>query len=148
MKSLITTAIAACAWMSWAAFAQSPATCPTLPVDTGLRWEQLDGPGFLFCKALREDGSEAFAVTVSRDSPFEPQRRNRAEETRIAGQPAWWYRSEIAGQEDAIAREALVEVDDRHVAHISLRAASEEQKRQAMEQVQALRFQDARLSSN
>ena len=93
------------------------------------------------------DGSEAFAVTISDSSPFEPNRRNRAEPTSIAGHQGHWYRSEIAGQ-DVIARETLVEVDGGKVAHISLRAADETQKAQAMRQVQALRFEDARLSSN
>jgi hypothetical protein len=147
MSNLYRVALAILVLAPGAAFAQSLAGCPTLPADTGLKWEQLDGPGFVFCRALRGDGSEAFAVTLSDNSPFEPNRRNRAEPASIAGHQGHWYRSEIAGQ-DVIARETLVEVDGGGVAHISLRAADKAQKAQAMQQVQALRFEDARLSSN
>lgn len=147
MNSLIRVALAALVLMPMAAPAQSAAACPGLPSDSGLRWEQLAGPGFVFCRALRADGSEAFAVTLSSDSPFEPNRRNRAEEGSIGGQGAHWYRSEIASDPDAIAREALVELGPGQVAHVSLRADSEAQKAEAMRQVGALRFDDARLSS-
>ena len=147
MSNLYRAVLAVLVLAPGVAFAQSLASCPSLPADTGLRWEQLDGPGFVFCRALRGDGSEAFAVTISDDSPFEPSRRNRAEPASIAGQQGHWYRSEIAGQ-DVIARETLVEVNGGSVAHISLRAADEAQKTQVMQQVQALRFEDARLSSN
>lgn len=146
-NSLLRTALAVLVLTPLAASAQSVATCPNLAGNSELRWERLDGPGFMFCRALRGDGSEAFAVTISASSPFKPNRRQRAEPASIAGQESHWYRSEIAGQ-DVIARETLVDVDGDTVAHISLRAADEAQKAQAMQQVQALRFQDARLSSN
>lgn len=152
MKRLIRMGSAVLALACGAAFAQSAhtaSTCPSLPQGSGLKWSLLEGPGFLFCKALRDtDGGEAFAVTLSRSSPFKPRRRDRAERADIAGGDGWWYRSEIAGNDGAIARETLVEVDAQRVAHISLRAASEDAKAQAMRQVQALRFEDARLSSN
>ncbi len=148
MNSLIRVVLATLALMPMAAPAQSAATCPGLPAGSDLSWEQLAGPDFVFCRAMRADGSEAFAVTLSSDNPFEPSRRNRAEEGSIAGQGIYWYRSEIAGDPDAIARETLVELGDGQVAHVSLRATSEEQKAQAMRQIGALRFADARLSSN
>ncbi len=148
MNRLVSLAVALCALVPLGAYAQSSASCPTLPVDAGLRWEQLDGPGFLFCKAVRDsDGGEAFAVTISRKSPFKPRRTDRAEEASIAGTPVHWYRSELAGQ-SVIIRETLLELGPDRVAHISLRAPDEEAKAQAMQQVQALGFQDARLSSN
>ena len=149
MKRTSRVAIAILALLPVGAFAQSMTACPNLPAGDGLRWERLDGPGFVFCKAIRNsDGSEAFAVTVAADSPFQPNRRNRAEQASIDGRSGYWYRSEIAADPDAIARETLVEIDARHVAHISLRATSEEQKAEAMRLAQGLRFQDALLSSN
>ncbi len=147
MNSLIRVALATLALVPMTALAQS-AGCPELPPASGLKWEQMAGPDFVFCRAVRGDGSEAFAVTISGDSPFEPSRRNRAEEGSVAGQGIYWYRSEIASDPDAIARETLVELDADQVAHISLRAASEEQKAEVMRQIGALRFGDARLSSN
>lgn len=137
----------ACLLLAGSAFAQS-SDCPALPAESGLSWQKLDGPGFLFCKAMRADGSQAFAVTISRESPFKPRRGDRAEEASIDGRDVHWYRSEIAADPDAIVRETLVELGEDRVAHITLRAASEEQKLEAMQQAQTLSFRDARLSSN
>ena len=146
MHRLMPMALAIFALLPFGANAQTAANCPTLPADSGLKWDVLDGPGFLFCKALRADGSEAFAVTISHKSPFKPSRSHRAETGSVAGQSVHWYRSEIAGTE--IARETLVELGDEDVAHISLRAANDGAKDRAMQQVQALQFDDVRLSSN
>lgn len=150
MNYLRLAAFAALAFAASAASAQSaPSACPTLPADSGLRWESMDGPGFVFCRALRDtDQSEAFAVTISRDSPFRPSRGDRAEQASIAGQQGYWYRSQIASAPGTIAREALVEVDAQHVAHISFRAASQADMARNQQLVQALRFDDARLTSN
>lgn len=139
-------ALAAC--VPLCAGAQTASTCPDLPPAAELHWERLNSSGLLFCRALREDGSEAFAVTLSYSSPFDPRRAKRAEQATIAGQQVHWYRSEIAGQQDAIARETLIEIDADSVAHVSLRASSEEQKLEIMRQVERLNFADARLSSN
>src|SRR3546814_7644969 len=62
---------------------------------------------------------------ISADSPFDPRRSNRGEETVIDGHETHWYRGEIASAPDAQVRETLIELDDGRVAHISLRAASE-----------------------
>lgn len=151
-SSRVACAILSVMLMPVAALAQgAPAACPGLPADAGLHWEQLQGAGFVFCRALRGDGGEAFAVTLSGDSPFEPNRRNRAEEGSVGGHGAWWYRSEIAGKEDVIARETLVELGDGRLAHVTLRAGDEAQLQATMAQVGALRFGgavDARLGSN
>jgi len=129
--------------------AQTPDNCPTLAADGGLSWKQLDGPGFTFCKALRDsDGSEAFAVTISEDSPFKPRRGDRAEQASIDGHDVYWYRSEVAAAPDALVRETLLELEQDRVAHISLQAGSQEQLADLLRQVGAIRFQEKRLSSN
>lgn len=138
----------ACLLLAGGALAQPVGGCPMLPADSGVQWDKLDGPGFTYCKAIRsDDGSQAFAVMIGRDSPFRPRRGNRAEATVIDGREASWYRSEIAADPDAIVRETLVDLGRSHVAHITLRADSEEQKQAAMRQVELLRFQDVLLSS-
>lgn len=131
------------------ALAQSPGTCPSLPASSGLSWEKVDGPGFTFCKAIRsEDGSQAFAVMIGRDSPFRPRRSDRAEASVIDGRSVHWYRGEIATRPDAIVRETLIELDRDHVAHITLRAGSVAQKDATLRQLETLRFQTALLSRN
>lgn len=147
-KFVRATCVAFVALVPLCAVAQTTSSCPDLPPAADLRWERMDASGLLFCRALRADGSEAFAVTISYSSPFDPRRAKRAEEATIAGQKVHWYRSEIAGQQDAIARETLVEIDADSVAHVSLRASSEEQKQEVMRQVERVTFADARLSSN
>jgi hypothetical protein len=135
--------------LAGAAHAQSTGNCPTLAADSGLTWKQLDGPGFTFCKALRDaDGSEAFAVTISEDSPFKPRRGDRAEQASIDGQNVYWYRSEVAAAPNVLVRETLLELEQDRVAHISMHAGSQEQLAELLRQVDAIRFQEKRLSSN
>ena len=47
-----------------------------------------------------------------------------------------------------LVRETLIELDRDHVAHISFRAANEEELVQAIRAVEGIRFQGTRLSSN
>lgn len=139
----------ACLLLAGGAWAQATGDCPAMAADSGMAWEKLDGPGFTFCKAIRSaDGSQAFAVMIGRDSPFKPRRSDRAEPALIDGHRLFWYRGELAADPDAIVRETLVELDRNHVAHITLRADSEDQKTATMRQVEALRFQGALLSRN
>lgn len=129
--------------------AQSTADCPTLPADSGLAWDRLDSADFTFCKAIRDgDARQVFAVMIAEDSPFRPNRGNRAEETVIDGREAHWYRGELAGNPDMLVRETLIELDSDRVAHISFRAATEEELAQAIRAVEGIRFQGERLSSN
>jgi len=131
------------------AHAQSASSCPTLPANSGLEWQVLDGPDFIFCKALRvSDGAEYFAVTLSKKSPFDPKRGNRVASTVIDGHEVYWYKSELATAPGAQVRETLVKVDDDHVAHISVRAPSDQQLVDAMQKVERIRFGTTQLSSN
>lgn len=145
------TCLLAAACLLWAGHthAQSTGDCPSLPAESGLAWEKLDGDQFVFCKAIRSsDGGQAFAVTLSADSPFKPRRSDRLGETVIDGHQTHWYSSEVAGNPALLVRETLVELGNDRVAHIALRAGSEEELAQSMGAVERLQFADARLSSN
>lgn len=127
--------------------AQSTIACPTLPAGSGMAWEKLDGPGYTFCKAIRDsDGQQVLAVMITGEAPFRPRRSNRTEEAWIDGTGTWWYSSELSGSTGVEVRETLVELDRDHVAHISLRATNEADMSQAMLLAEALRFDDVRLS--
>src|SRR3546814_14343652 len=76
---------------------------------------------------------------ISADSPLDPRRSNRGEETVIDGHETHWYRGEIASAPDAQVRETLIELDDGRVAHISLRAASAAELADALQQAQTMR---------
>jgi hypothetical protein len=129
--------------------AQSGTDCPALPANSGLAWEKLAGDGYTFCKAMRDsDGRQVLAVMITGEAPFRPRRGNRIQEAVIDGNATWWYRSELSGTVGIEVRETLVELDRNHVAHISLRAASEQDLSQGMSLAEALRFDDVRVSIN
>ncbi len=98
--------------------------CPAFSVQerATLRWEPIRAPGMLFCRAVRNDGSEAFALTFSRESPFNPRGTDRAEVGFLKNQPVQWYRGDVATDPDALIREALIDFGGDHVLHISMRA--------------------------
>lgn len=121
--------------------------CPRLEADTGLAWEHVAGPDFDFCKALDPDGVQALGVFIGKESPFEPQRRNRAEDGRIGTRAVTWYRGELAGQPDVHVRETLVELPDGRVAHVWLRADSAEELALDLEMAAGLGFEPVRLGS-
>ncbi|MCW5579940.1 MAG: hypothetical protein KIS72_01160 [Luteimonas sp.] len=130
------------------ASAQSASRCPELPANSGLTWEAMDGPDFLYCKAIPDTGGEqAFSVMLREDPTFRPKRSLRAEEAMIDGHEVRWYRGDVATQPDLIIRETLVELPDKRTAHIMLRAHSEEQRADSQRIAEGLRFADARLGS-
>lgn len=120
--------------------AQDSSACPPLPASASLTWEIIQPQGLVFCRALRADGSQAFAVTLSQESPFRPSRGLREEKAQVNGQSTWWYRSELGGSSTQIVRETLVETADKRVAHISILANTPEQLAQSQQWVSELRF--------
>jgi hypothetical protein len=124
-KLLITLAclwpVAACAQAATDDFFSD---CPAFSVQerATLHWEPIRAPGMLFCRAVRDDGSEAFALTFSRESPFNPRSSNRAETGSFNGQGVQWYRSTVATDPNALIREALIDFGGGHVLHISMSA--------------------------
>src|SRR3546814_16205313 len=99
-------------------------------------------------KALRDSGEEVFSVMISADSPFDPRRSNRDEETVIDGHETHWYRGEIASAPDAQVRETMIELDEGRVAHLSLRDASEAEMAAHLQTAPILRFTGPPLHRN
>ena len=129
--------------------AQSTGSCPSLPADSGLTWETKMAGGTQFCRAVRKDGTEAFGLYIAAESPFKPERSNRAEEARIDGRSINWYRSEIAGRPDVVARETLLKLANGRVAYLWIQATSQDELNRALAQTATLRFEGgAQLSSN
>lgn len=134
--------------MAGFAQAQSTATCPALPADSGLSWETKMAGDTQFCRALRDDGSEAFGLYIASRSAFKPGRANRAEEANIDGRSTYWYRSELAAQPDVQARETVINLRDGRVAYLWIQAHSSQELSSAMAQTGSLRFGNgAQLSS-
>jgi hypothetical protein len=129
------------------AAAQDAGACPYLAADTGLTWEHRGTGDSDFCRALREDGSEAFGLTIAKDAPFKPKGGNRAERVNIDGREVTWYRTEIAGTQIQ-ARETVVQLPDGRVAYIWVQASTPDQLNQALQQTRSMKFGATRLSSN
>lgn len=148
VPGLLSAALLALAGVAQAQVAAPPDACPQLPANSGLAWQHKASPKADFCRAIRADGSEAFGLYISADSPFKPKRSDRQEQASIDGREVYWYRTELANQPNVQARETLVELGNGRMAHMWIQAGSPEQLSQAMQQTQALRFPQTRLSSN
>ncbi|MGY3264204.1 MULTISPECIES: hypothetical protein [unclassified Lysobacter] len=122
------------------AHAQATTTCPTLPADSGLTWETKTAGDTQFCRAMRSDGSEAFGLYMAAQTPFKPNRSDRAEEVKIDGRDTYWYRSELAGQPDVQARETSISLPGGRVAYLWIQANSKDDLTQAITQSSTLRF--------
>ncbi|WP_156911571.1 hypothetical protein [Luteimonas sp. J29] len=129
------------------ALAELPTTCPELPATTGLAWETVAGDDFLFCKAVREDGFQAFSVMLRADSPFRERMSLREEAGRIDGHKVRWYRGQLPNEE-AIVRETLIELGKDLKAHIMLRVEDEAQLADSLRLAEQMRFNDSRIGSN
>ena len=120
----------------WASVAsgQTPAQdafsgCPAFPAETAssLRWEVVQIPNMLLCRAMRaDDATEAFAMTISPESPFKPRRSDRAEVGSLNGRTVQWYRGEVPNEPNVLIRETLIEVRKNLVIHIFMRAKDAE----------------------
>jgi hypothetical protein len=87
-----------------------------------LQWVILQTDSALLCRAVSKDsGKEAFALTLSRKSPFKPDGTLRAEQGQIEGKKLWWYRAEIGGRPNALVRETLIKLNSGGVVHAFIR---------------------------
>ena len=103
--------------------------CPAFPAETAssLRWEVLRIPNMLLCRAMRtDDATEAFAMTISPESPFKPRRGDRAEVGSLNGRTVQWYRGVVPNEPNVLIRETLIEVRKNLVIHIFMRAKDAE----------------------
>jgi hypothetical protein len=103
--------------------------CPAFPADTAssLRWEMMRIPNMLLCRAIRtDDATEAFALTISPESPFRPRRGDRAEVSNLNGRTVQWYRGVVPSEPNVLIRETLIEVKKNLVIHIFMRAKDAE----------------------
>jgi hypothetical protein len=144
MKPLISL-LFLCA-LSGAAQAQEAGGCPQLPT-VQLTWQQRDYGQTTLCRALREDGSEAFGVSITPEAPYDLKRANRRNAGSVGGQGVYWYQGELATKPGALVRETMFELSDGRNVHVWMQADSETQLSQEMGNVQALRFDTKSLSS-
>jgi hypothetical protein len=117
--------------------------CPAFPADAAesMRWEVLRVPNTLLCRALlTEGGAEAFALTVSPESPFKPRRGDRAEIGTLNGRELQWYRGEVPNDKAGMIRETLIRVGEEQVVHVFMRATDPETRARRQQMVLSLPF--------
>ncbi len=130
------------------AVAQTAATdaavgCPSMPEDVAktIRWDAMRIPNMLLCRAiLNETGTEAFAMTISNDTPFRPKRSLRAETGVLDGREVQWYRGEVANEPTAQIRETLIELENDRIVHIFMRAPNAETLAARLKMAEALKL--------
>jgi hypothetical protein len=119
----------------------APTPCPQLPATAGVTWQDISGPGFLFCKALRDsDGTQVLGVTFNAKQTFRPDPTLKVGDTKIDGHDISWYRASVAGVADTHVRETLIKLNDDLYAHIWLRADDVTAMNAAMQLAEQLRF--------
>lgn len=120
-------------------------TCPQFPADAALTlaWNVLRTDSALLCRAVRkDDGAEAFSLTLTRKPPFRPDNALREQAGEIHGQKIWWYRGQIAGRPEELVRETLVTLEGIGVAHVAIRTRDSDSDNldRYRQVVQGLRF--------
>lgn len=127
--------------------AAATGNCPQLPADAGLTWEARSSDAGDFCRALFEDGSEAFGLYITPERSFDPVRRNRAERNfTLDGHEVTWYRTEIASAPGVEARETNVELADGRQVHLWLQAPSPTELPARLQLVGRLHFNGAGIA--
>jgi len=148
MKSMVLL-LAGLLWPGLALAQSAAENCPELPAGSDLSWDVVNGPDFLFCRAISAaDGTQAFSVMLGSDVPFRPDRSLREEEARIDGRKVRWYRGEVATRRDVLVRETLVELGRRSNAHIVVRANSEDLLAQNRMLAERMRFRDTAMGGD
>ncbi|MCA0392609.1 MAG: hypothetical protein LCH70_00590 [Proteobacteria bacterium] len=140
MPRLLALACLTAALLACTPAARADDGCPQLPDGSGLRWEQRDVPGMVFCKALADDGGERFSVVLGKALPFRPDNALAAGRGAIDGRKIRWYRGGDAFRPDLVIRETLLRLGGGREAHIVVRAPSEALLSEWTPLVEGLRF--------
>ncbi len=144
---LVILSCATCAYAQSAA--STTASCPALPATTDdLEWVVLQTDSALLCRAVQKNnGTERFALTMTRKSPFAPVGSLREERGQIQGKKLWWYRSEISGRPDELVRETLVKLGPERVVHVFIRTTDASTLSHYQQVVQNLDFSSTSVAA-
>jgi hypothetical protein len=134
--------------VAWAgcANAQTDAATPCPAASGDFHWTEMLAGQLWLCRAIDDQGEELFALTIVRDSPFRPQRSNRAETGVLGGVELQWYRTELSPPNEFV-REALIEIDRNRKMHIVLRAPDAETMARRQRMVETLELQAAGVAN-
>ena len=98
-------------------------------------------PNMLLCRAIStENGAEAFALTVSPESPFRPRRGDRAEQGMLNDREVQWYRGDVPNEPTVLIRETLIKLREERVVHVFMRANNAQTLAKRQQMVLSLPF--------
>lgn len=140
MRAVLPSALILLLAWSGTVSAQSVSKCPTLPVNSGLSWQEIQNDSLLFCRAVRDDGSDAFALTFTRKPTFSPDRRKSANTSNFGGVALQWYRSSLAGNPSLQVREALLPLENGNNVQFVVRADDDAGLQRAFGEIAALKI--------
>lgn len=85
---------------------QPPMThCPDLPGGSNLQWDQQQRDGYVLCRAVDGNGSDAFNLMLTSEEPsLHLARALRAERAQFADKSIHWYRMDLANDSDEQAQ--------------------------------------------
>jgi hypothetical protein len=115
--------------------------CPLLPPGSGLTWTYAEGSDFAVCYAAAP-GSKAtvLGVYLGNEPNFDPTRATRVATGYVAGKEVIWYRKDSAAEEETLARQTVIALNGRYIAHVWVNAATEAQLRERLAILEHLAF--------
>jgi hypothetical protein len=115
--------------------------CPLLPPDSGLTWSYAEGSDFAVCYASAS-GSKAtvFGVYLGNEPNFDPTRATRVALGHVAGKDVIWYRKDSAAEDETFARQTVIALNGRYIAHLWVNASTEVQLRQRLAILEHIAF--------
>ena len=115
--------------------------CPLLPPDSGLTWTYADGPDFGVCYASAP-GSNAtvFGIYLGNAPSFDPARATRMAAGHVAGKEVIWYRRDSYSGIAPLARQTVIAINNRYIAHIWVNADTEAQLQERLSILERIAF--------
>ena len=115
--------------------------CPLLPPGSGLTWTYADGADFGVCYASAP-GSKAtvFGIYLGNAPSFDPARATRVAAGHIAGKEVIWYRRDSYSGIAPLARQTVIAITNRYIAHIWVNADTEAQLQERLSILERIAF--------
>jgi len=103
---------------------QSLDVCPTLPANSGLKWNYTEGPDFDICRAMEGD-VQVFGVYLGNAPSFRPDKKQRGESGGIGKYKVTWHSMPSQDTSRPIGKQTLIQLNQKpgmDVAHIWITA--------------------------
>jgi hypothetical protein len=115
--------------------------CPLLPPGSGLTWTYAEGSDFAVCYASAPGSkTTVFGVYLGNEPNFDPTRATRVATGHVAGKEVIWYRKDSATEDETLARQTVIALNGRYIAHVWVNASTAAQLQERLSIVEHLAF--------